>query len=103
MSCTDNTTNGIKVWRFQLDNGNTGEMSVNDPLLDTEERAKERAMSEFLKNGYAQNVITFQTYRTDLKLNDTINIYGIMYLVKGKSLLINGVKIVVTIRAVRYD
>jgi len=92
-----------KIWKYQLDNGNTGKMVISDPLLDTEPRARERAMSEFLKNGYALIVISFKTYRTDLVLDETINVGGVLYLIKRMSYNIDAIKIVTTIKAVRYE
>jgi len=101
MACSNSPTGN--VWRFRLENGNTSEMSVSDPLLDTEARARERAKSEFLKNGYAKNVITFKTHRTNIKMNDAIKLGGIVYLVKGISASIDSTSIISTIKAVRYD
>jgi len=102
MSCnTDSQIN--KIWKYQLDNGNTGKMVISDPLLDTEPRARERAMSEFLKNGYTLIVINFKTYRTDLLLNETINVGGVLYLVKRLSYDIDPLKLVTTVKAVRYE
>lgn len=90
-------------WKFQITNGNTGEMVVSDQLLNTESLAEERAKSEFLKNSYKHKQVTFQTYRTDIVKNQTISIYGIPYLVKSISTSINERSIKTTIRAVRYE
>jgi len=98
MAC-ENITDG---WSFQILNGNTGEMSISDPLIDSESIAEERAMSEFLKNAYAVHDISFSTYRTDLALNDVVNIASIPYLIKGISTSIDGTSMVSTIRARRY-
>jgi len=91
------------MYKFELLTGNTGVLSITDELLDTQDRAEERALSEFLKSAYANNNISFRTYRTDLKLNDTINISGLPYLVKSIVATIDSTKIISSIVAVRYD
>lgn len=90
-------------WKFQIDNGNIGQLNISDQLLDTEALATERAKSEFLKNSYKRNEVTFSTYRTDMNKNDTINIYGIPYLVKSITTQIDGVTMKTKIKAVRYE
>ena len=90
-------------WKFQIDNGNTGEMTISDALLETEALAEERAKSEFLKNSYKLQEIRFGTYRTDLYKNQTINVKGLPYLVKSVSTAINKTSIKTGIRAVRYE
>lgn len=101
MSCSDSST--ARQWSFSIDNGNIGEMSIVDPLLDTEARAEERANSEFLKNGYTPTQITFQTYLTNLLLNQIIIVGGTAYMIKTISIMTDKVKTVNTITAVRYD
>ena len=93
----------LKQWKFTLSNGRDGTMTVSDQLLDNAVVAEERAMSEFLKNGYRMREIQFSTYRTDLRKNDCINVRGVNYLIKGKSTQINDVSMVTTVKAVRYD
>lgn len=102
MACltTDKTD---KRWRFEILNDNTGEMSITDPLLDTQDRAEERAMSEFLKNSYAVNGFTFKTYRTDLVQNQTVNIGGLPFLVKNITYSIDIPEMVTTVTVVRYE
>jgi len=96
--------NGKKLlWEFTINNGNTGIMRISDPLLDTEERAEERAMSEFLRNAFAINSIGFTTYLTDLMLNNIIIVGGLNYLVKGISVAVTEISVVVGIEGVRYD
>lgn len=92
-----------QVWEFNILNGNTGVMQITDPLLDTEARAEQRAMSEFLKNSYANNAFSFRTSRTDLELNQTINLDGVPYLVKSLSYSIDNKKISTTVGVLRYD
>ena len=91
-----------QIWRFVLQSENTGTMSISDPLLDTKERAEERARAEFLQKSYAQRQSSFQTYRTDLRINDTIAIDGIPWLVKGLSAAVDEKKIVMTVEIHRY-
>ena len=93
----------LSEWKFQIDNGNVGEKTISDVLLDTEALAQERAKSEFLKNSYKLNEVTFSTYRTDFAKNDTINVYGIPYLVKSITTSIDKVAIKTKIKAIRYD
>ncbi|WP_297525114.1 hypothetical protein [Sulfurovum sp.] len=92
-----------QVWEFNILNGNTGIMQITDPLLDTEARAEQRAMSEFLKNSYANNAFRFNTSRTALALNQIINIDGVPYLVKSLSYGIDEKKISVNVGVLRYD
>ncbi len=90
-------------WKFELECNNEGEMTVSDPLINTEERARERADSEFLKNSYSSNSITFSTYLDDINQNDVINIGGLPFLVKNITVGIDSKKEVFNITAVRYD
>ena len=100
---TKATSVPLNEWKFQITNGNTGELVVSDPLLDTEVIATERAKSEFLKNSYAIRKIQFRTHRTDFVKNQTINVRGLPYLVKDIKTDITSTSIKTTIGAVRYD
>lgn len=93
----------LSEWKFQIDNGNTGEKSISDVLLETEALAQERAKSEFLKNSYKLNEITFSTHLTDIEKNDTISVYGVPYLVKSITTTIDSVSIQSKVKAVRYE
>ncbi len=93
----------LKEWKFQISNGNTGEMTISDVLLDTEALARERAMSEFLKNAYRNSEIRFSTYRTDFVKNMTISVYGIPYLIKSMTTTEAFPSLKTQIRAIRYD
>ena len=101
MSCDVKKQN--QIWRFEIDRPNTGEMTIIDPLLDGEARAKQRAESEFLKNAYISKVIQFRTYRTDLELNQIVNIAGVPFLIKNLSFVEETDKIVATVTAKRYE
>lgn len=90
-------------WKFQISNGNTGELVISDALLDTEELATERVKSEFLKNSYKLNEIRFTTPLTNFVKNQVINIYGIPYIIKSIGTEINETSIKTSIRAVRYE
>lgn len=96
-------TSPISEWKFQLDNGNTGVKIISEPLLDTEALAQERAKSEFLKNGHKIKEITFTTHLQTIQKNDTINVYGLPYLVKDITTTIDEVEMKSRIRAVRYE
>ncbi len=95
-------SNGL-LWEFDLQNNNTAKMAITDELLDTQERAEERAMSEFLKNAFAQNSITFKTSLTWLVLNQVIKVGGLNYIIKSISPTMDASSMLVTIQAVRYD
>ena len=93
----------LKEWKFQITNGNVGELNISEPLIDTEALATERARSEFLKNSYKLNEIRFSTFLTNIVKNMTINVYGIPYIVKSISTQIDSVSIKTTVRAIRYE
>jgi hypothetical protein len=92
----------VRRWNFQINNGNTGETNISDPLLDTEERAEERAKSEFLKNSYSLHEIRFKTYITNLKLNQIVRIKGVPYIIKNIDITVDN-QHKADIRAVRYE
>ncbi len=96
-------TAAAKGFLFEINKDNTGTLRVNDDLLITREQAEERARSEMLKSSYIPKNIRFKTYRTDLNINDTINVKGLPYLVKGAATNTDSTTIVTTIMAVRYD
>ncbi len=103
MECENNNLSNNLLWEFDIQNNNTAKMSITDVLLDTQERAEERAMSEFLKNAFAQNAITFKTSLTWLVLNQVIKVGGLNYIIKSISPMINDNSMLVSINAVRYD
>lgn len=96
-------SSAAKSWRFKLIGGNTGEDTIQDPLLETQEAALERAKSEFIKNGHRQREVSFRTFRTDMAQNSVISVRGLPYIVKTQSIAGDKVKVVSTITAVRYE
>ncbi len=92
-----------KEYKFQIMNGNTGEVIIVDPLLETEAQAEERAMSEFIKQSYELREITFSTHIDTLYLNQVINVLGLPYLIKSIDVAVDDKSIVHGIKAVRYE
>lgn len=93
----------LQEWKFQITNGNDGVIIISDPLLDNLTAATERAKSEFLKNSYKVREIRFTTYRTDFTKNQTINVQGLPYLIKGITTQADDKSIKTSIRAIRYE
>lgn len=93
----------LTQWKFNITNGNTGEIIISDPLLDTLTAATQRANSEFLKNAYKLKEINFTTWRTDLVKNMVINVRGLPYLVKSLRTVVNETSIKTAVRGVRYE
>ncbi len=91
-----------RLWTFEIDRDLTGTLKIKDDLLSTEDKAKERAMSEMLENSYIKKEINFKTYLTDISINDVINVSGQPFLVKSISASV-GKNIELGIGAVRYD
>lgn len=92
-----------KEFNYELGNGNTKTAVITEQMINDEDVAKERAKSEFLKHGYSRRWVSLKTYRTDLKINDTINMRGLPYLVKSVVMDVDSKKIVSRVRAVRYE
>ncbi len=103
MGTCENVKNESLIWSFDISNGNTGVMSISSPLLNTEERAEEAAMSAFLKNSFALNPVNFSTWVTEHFLNKVIKVGGLNYLVKSITTTGDDTKIVTTIIGERYD
>ncbi len=91
-----------RLWTFEIDRDLTGTLTIKDDLLNTEDKAKERAMSEMLNNSYIKKEINFKTYLTDISINDIINISGQPFLVKSIYASV-GKEIAMGIGAIRYD
>lgn len=90
-------------FEFVLENGKDGITTVSDELLDTKERAAERANSEFLNNAFKKKQIKFGTQRTDLNINTVILLHGLKYIVKAVDVAINDKSIISNITALRYE
>ena len=83
-------------------NKEKGEIRISEPLLKSEVSAKERAISELLDSAYVKKNIEFETYETDLKINDTIMVLGINYKIKNLN-FDYGKRLTVTVTCERYD
>ncbi len=90
------------LWTFEIAKDLTGTLRIQDQLLNTSTKAKERAMSEMLKNSYTMAGFSFKTYLTDLSINDIVKIKGVNYLVKNISTGI-GKEMISEIGVIRYD
>jgi hypothetical protein len=92
-----------KSWLFEIDKDNSGTIKISEPLLSDRYKAEERARAEFLINSYASIDIEFKTYRSDIGLNDILNINGLPYLVKGISASVDKEKIIFGYLCRRYE
>ncbi len=99
----DCSTTSSKGYLFEIDRDNTGTLKVSDDLLMSEDQAKERALSEMLKNSYVTKRKQFRTYRTDININDVINVKGLPFLVKQLGASFGSKDIVVSVSAQRYE
>lgn len=101
----EGTTSSREVIEFEFvqENGKTGVISVSDGLLDTQERAEARAISEFLQNAYKKRTAKFSTYRTDIGINDIIAVEGLRYIVKDVKIEITMKSMVALLMALRYE
>jgi len=88
--------------------------SIIEPLLNNEESAKLRAISEFLNSGFDKQVVEFETYFVDLKINDVIIISAPdfrvpkdltknKFIVKKITHYYKLAKLTTKIKAIRYD
>jgi len=66
-------------YTFELMTGNEGSITIVEPLLKEEVGARQRAESEFLKNGYSNIPLSFKTWRTDFSLNQILLIKGLRF------------------------
>ncbi len=90
-------------FRFESATGAGGLKKIFEPLLDTEIKAKPRAISEFLREGYIHKFITLTTWRTDLKLLDIILVHGIRYKIIDISIGSDKKVMKFKIRGMRYE
>ncbi len=102
MSC-ENVNNAGLIWSFDIHNGNTGIMNIASPLLNTEAKVEEAAMSAFLKNSFATNPVNFGTWVLNHYLNKVIKVGGLNYLIKSITTAGDDTKIVASISGERYD
>lgn len=92
-----------KTWTFVIENDNTGVFKIIDPLLDTEERAETRALSEFLQNSYELRKISFSTHLTNLNMNQCIKIEGLNFIIKTIRTDITNTSMISYVEGVRYE
>lgn len=100
-SSNENTQHTL--FNFQLENGESGELVITDIFLDNYDIAEQRALSEFLKKGYNERTCSFKTHLTNLYLNETINLDGVKFLIKGIHIKIDAVKMILSVRGIRYE
>ncbi len=93
----------MEIFVFEIDNGNTGVRTVIEPLLRTEELAEQRAKREFMSDGYSHKFVQFDTWRTDLKLNDIISTKGQKFKITRIFISSGSSRVVTTIRGERYE
>ena len=92
----------MKKYVFETKNGQEGVVKIEEALLDTQDRAMARARAEFLKGSYTQMECSFDTYLTDLKINDIIRASGMRYKIIDIIIHVDNDKIFSSITGVRY-
>ena len=92
----------MKKYVFETKNGKKGVVKIEDALLDTEERSYARAKAEFLEGSYTQMECNFDTYLTDLKINDIIRASGMRYKIIDIVINVEDDKIFSSVTGVRY-
>ena len=104
ISDTSNTsTNNELSLSFDIDNGGTETVYVEDKLLTNYDIAKARAESVFLDEGYINNRVTISTYHIDnLHIGDPIQIDGLLFKVISAKDVIKGAKVSMEITAERF-
>lgn len=77
---TNSSTNNELSLSFDVVNGGTETVYVDDKLLTNYDVAKARAESIFLDEGYVTKRVTFSTYHIDnLHIGDTIQLDGLLF------------------------
>lgn len=77
---TNSSTNNELSLSFDIANGGTETVYVDDKLLTNYDVAKARAESIFLDEGYVTKRVTFSTYHIDnLHIGDTIQLDGLLF------------------------
>lgn len=89
------------MFKFTFKNGQKGIRKINNELLDTEERAKQRAIAEFVKAS-KKETCTFSTYITDIRVGDIVYIEGKSYKIIEKNVSYNIPEIIANYKGVRY-
>ena len=98
---------------FKIDK-NLKEREIKEPFLKNEESAKLRIIREFLNAGFDKQIVEFETYFVDLKINDVITISAPefripkelnkdKFIVKKVTHYYKFAKLTTKIKAVRYD
>ncbi len=90
------------IYHFELGNGNEGKKTVIEPMLRERDAAQQRAIQEFLDNGFPKKYVDADTWRTDLLLNEILVIKGIKYKVISIDINSDKVSCKVSIRGVHY-
>lgn len=90
------------VYEFVFQNNQKGVITVSSDLLDTEARAKQRAIAEFIVGGVEKKEILFSTYRTNINVGDFIVMAGVTYRVMTKMLKVTQKSMITTIQGVSY-
>ena len=58
--------------------------TIKDNFITDENTAQLRAIAEFLENGYDKQIVEFETYFVDVKVNDIIKVYAPSYRVPAE-------------------
>ena len=101
---TNSSTNNELSLSFDIANGGTETVYVDDKLLTNYDVAKARAESIFLDEGYVTKRVTFSTYHIDnLHIGDTIQLDGLLFKVINIVDKIKGAVVSMDITAERAD
>ena len=98
---------------FEIDRSGESK-EINESYLVDETSAENRAKAEFLEYGYDKQIVEFETYFSDVNINDIISIYAPSYripaelnkdrfIVKSISHIYQAGQLKSKIKAVRYD
>ena len=75
-SKTTTKQTNLNQFSFKLQNATGTIKEIHEQLLNTQQSAKNRAVAEFLTQGMLKQEIEFETYFSDLNINDIISIYA---------------------------
>lgn len=82
----------------------TGQLIINNQLLNSDLVARSRARSELLKGGYVKRLITITTiFIPNLKQNDIISHNGVLWIIKEIGLSFTAPKLLMTLKGQRYE